>query len=48
MSLHLNGRPFGLVYADGGAGRLHLDEGGYNAFKTLCIAISQALEKVAA
>ena len=46
MSMHLKGRPFGLLYADGGAGRSHLDEGGYNAFKTLCIATAQALEKV--
>jgi HD-like signal output (HDOD) protein len=48
MSVLVKGQPCGLIYADGGAMRRELDERGYGAFKTLCLAAIQALERIAA
>ena len=48
MSVHIKGQPFGLFYADGGADRAPLDEQRYGAFKSLCVAAGQALERLAA
>jgi HD-like signal output (HDOD) protein len=48
MSLHVKAQPFGLFYADGGSGRAQLDEQRYTAFKTVCLAATQAFERLAA
>ena len=45
MSIRLKGHPFGLIYADGGAGHPQLSERDYGAFKSLCTAVNQALER---
>jgi hypothetical protein len=44
MSIHLKGAPHGLVYADGGTGTL--DETRYTAFKQICAAAGEALQRV--
>ena len=48
MSVHLGGAPYGLIYADGGDERGALDESRYNAFKQICTAAAQALERLTA
>jgi HD-like signal output (HDOD) protein len=48
MSLHVRGQPFGLFYADGGESKPQLDEQRYTAYKNLCLAAGQALERLAA
>jgi hypothetical protein len=47
MSLFVKDQPFGMFYADGGAGAPQLDEQRYGAFKDLCMAAAKALERVA-
>lgn len=47
MSVHVKGQPFGLFYADAGADKAPLDETRYSAFKSLCVAAGQALERLA-
>jgi HD-like signal output (HDOD) protein len=48
MSVFVKGQPFGMIYADGGAMRTQLGERDYSAFKTLCVAANEALERIAA
>lgn len=48
MSLFVKGQPYGLVYADGGGVRTTLSEKEYGAFKAVCLAANQALERAAA
>jgi hypothetical protein len=48
MSLHVTGAPSGLIYADGGDSCGGLDESRYNAFKQVCTAAAQALERLTA
>ncbi|MEO8630285.1 MAG: HDOD domain-containing protein, partial [Betaproteobacteria bacterium] len=45
MSLHLKGQPYGMLYMDGGSQKPKLSESDYAAFKSLCLAMSQALER---
>jgi HD-like signal output (HDOD) protein len=47
MSLFVKEQPFGMFYADGGAGAAQLDEQRYGAFKDLCLAAGKALERLA-
>jgi HD-like signal output (HDOD) protein len=47
MSLYVKDRPFGMLYADGGAGAPQLDEQRYGAFKDICVAAGKALERMA-
>lgn len=47
MSVHIKGQPFGLLYGDGGLRSAELDEQGYGAFKELCVAAGNALERLA-
>jgi hypothetical protein len=48
MSVFVKGQPFGMIYADGGALRTQLGERDYSAFKNLCVAANEALERIAA
>jgi hypothetical protein len=48
MSMHVNSAPSGLIYADAGDERGVLDESRYNAFKQICTAAAQALERLTA
>ncbi len=48
MSVFVKGQPFGMVYADGGGVRSQLGELDYSAFKNLCLAANEALERIAA
>jgi HD-like signal output (HDOD) protein len=45
MGLQIRGSPSGLIYADPGPGGA-LDESRYNAFKQVCAAAGQALERL--
>ncbi len=46
MSLHVNGRPAGLIYADRGHHGCGLDPHTYTDFKLLCMKAARGLEKV--
>jgi hypothetical protein len=46
MALHARGVPSGLIYADPGDDAGTLDESRYNAFKQICAAAGQALERL--
>jgi len=48
MSVLVKGQPFGLIYADGGTARPQLAEPEYGAFKSVCLAANEALERIAA
>jgi HD-like signal output (HDOD) protein len=48
ISVFVKGQPFGLIYADAGAVRTQLGEPEYGAFKNLCLAANEALERIAA
>jgi hypothetical protein len=48
ISILVKGQPFGLIYADGGKMRPRLSERDYSAFKSLCLAANEALERMAA
>lgn len=45
MGLHGNGLPDAILFADTGAASDALDETGYNAFKTIALSLSRALQK---
>ena len=45
MSIHAKGKPFALIYADGGSQRAQLSEADYGSFKSLCLAAAQAFER---
>jgi hypothetical protein len=46
MSLHANGKPFGLIYADRGHGECGLDPHTYTDFKMLCLMAARGLAKL--
>ncbi len=46
MSLHSNGKPVGLIYADRGHGECSLDPLTYTDFKMLCLQAARGLGKV--
>jgi hypothetical protein len=46
MSLHTNGKPFGLIYADRGHGECGLDPHTYTDFKMLCLMAARGLGKL--
>jgi hypothetical protein len=46
MSIGVHGAPRALVFADQGAAPGELNEAGYAAFKSLGLALAQALERV--
>ena len=46
MSLHANGKPIGLVYADRGHGECGLDPHTYTDFKMLCLQAARGLGKL--
>lgn len=48
MSIHANGQPFGMVYADRHTSACQLDETSYKYFKSVCTQAAQALQRVAA
>jgi len=48
ISILVKGQPYGLIYADGGRLRQQLAEREYGAFKNLCRAANEALERMAA
>ena len=45
MSVHLKGQPYGMIYMDGGSHKPKLSETDYAGFKSLCMTMSQALER---
>jgi hypothetical protein len=48
MSLHVNNKPVGLIYADRGHGECGLDPMTYTDFKMLCIQAARGLGKIKA
>lgn len=46
MSLHANGKPVGLIYADRGHGECGLDPHSYTDFKMLCLQAARGLGKL--
>ncbi len=46
MSLHANGKPVGLIYADRGQGDCGLDTHNYTDFKMLCLQAARGLGKL--
>jgi hypothetical protein len=46
MSLHTDGKPFGLIYADRGHGECGLDPHTYTDFKMLCLMAARGLGKL--
>ncbi|MDD5389052.1 MAG: HDOD domain-containing protein [Gallionellaceae bacterium] len=46
MSLHANGKPVGLIYADRGHGDCGLDPHSYTDFKMLCLQAARGLGKL--
>lgn len=46
MSLHANGKPVGLIYADRGHGECGLDAHTYTDFKMLCLQAARGLGKL--
>src|SRR4051794_37090380 len=48
ISILVKGQPYGLIYADGGKLRPQLGEREYSAFKGLCRAANEAMERMAA
>ncbi len=46
MSLHANGKPVGLIYADRGQGDCGLDTHSYTDFKMLCLQAARGLGKL--
>jgi HD-like signal output (HDOD) protein len=46
MSLHANGKPIGLIYADRGHGECGLDPHTYTDFKLLCLQAARGLGKI--
>ena len=46
MSLHTNGKPVGLIYADRGHGECGLDPHTYTDFKMLCLQAARGLGKL--
>ncbi len=46
MSLHANGKPVGLIYADRGHGECGLDVHSYTDFKMLCLQAARGLGKL--
>lgn len=46
MSLHANGKPLGLIYADRGHGECGLDPHTYTDFKMLCLQAARGLGKL--
>jgi hypothetical protein len=45
MAIPVNGKPIGLIYADGGQNRPALDAGRYAEFQRLCLLLTAALER---
>lgn len=46
MSLHVAGKPYGLIYADRGHGECGLDPHTYTDFKMLCLQAARGLSKL--